>query len=569
MIASMDSSGTFDRLVSELSLGERRDLFRKLDSQAIVSEAPLFRPEELPESVVLERRYRDAPLFLRLYLRILSVFRQKTPLKLFEERLVARLGAAIENRSPGLYSSRQGLLLNRMHQELQSLKESARFFYDALDSSVVRDKGAFFAFLASLEIDVVHRRLLTETDPYSYSATNSQATESDIRLAVHKALETILSSIDEAQRAVMYRNVRSLLCLKELAAFLFDRTLSAFSGGSDGKNCPAYLLIDQLMVLNDILFSLDFPPSLPLLEALFLFGLQDRLGSEDFELADETRKLLSRAEEALSRIRQFNQRVPLTSVLRCVSRNLSYLPSSITGGEDWYATYRDFWRKRIDDRFAAFIRDRRREQLEQSLGSLFNGKQLPKLEFVQYAADEGMALRGAFTLAFLSGFSRHVFSDDLNKPLKLLLLEGEFYKKDNRIEYTDAYNELLKLGDYIKNLDAKLSPDGELGKRLSLIRKEMIALPLKRRKFANLQQEADAEASGIVERASRSLRSLSSVLGGILHGEVGGRYDTLSNLGTLSGRGTSTFISSLRNALQKIEKTIQMLGEIESVESGR
>lgn len=565
----MDAADTFDRLVSELSLGERRELFRKLDSQSLISTAPLFRPEELPETVVLERRFRESSFFLKLYLRILSIFKQKSPIKLFESRLIAHMGAAIERRNPGLFDHRRNTLLTRMFQELTSLKESSRFFYDALDGSVVRDKGAFFAFLASLELDVVHRRLLTETDPYTYSSTNTQASESEIRQAVHSALEAILETIDEAQRAVMYRNVRSLFCMKELAAFLFDRTLSAFSGSNDGKTCPTYLLLDQLMVLNDILFSLDFPPSMSLLESLFVFDLQDQVGVQGFDLETETKKLLAKAEEALSRIRQFNQSVPLTAILRCCSRNLGYLPSAITGGEDWFATYRDFWRKRIEERFASFVRDRRREQLEQSLGTFFNGKPLPPLSSLSSSSPDVPAVRGSFLLLFLAGFCRTVFADEVSRALKILLLDGEFYKKDNRIEFTDAYNELLKLDDAITLFDKKLSSDGEFGKRIEAARNEMIALPLKRRKSAALHAEIDAEANAIIERAGRALRSISGVLGGVLHGEVGGKYDTLSNMGTLSSRSTSTFISSLRNALQKTDKALQMLGEIEALESGR
>ena len=565
----MDSFGTFDHLASELSLDERRDLLRKLESQAIVSSAPLFTASDLPESVSIEHRFHESSFILKLWLRIAAVFKRKSPLKLFEEFLIARLGAAVEARTPGLFDYRRSLLLDRMYQELLSLKESSRFFYDALDGSVVRDKGAFFAFLASLELETAHKRLLSETDPATFAGTNSQASEADIRLAIHKALESILASLDETQRAAMYRNVRSLLCLKELASFFFDRALGAFSDTGDAKTCPAYLLVDQMMMLNGILFSLEHPPSLSLLESLFVFDVQDQLGAEDFQILEETRKLVSRAEEALSRIRQFNQRVPLTAILRCASRNLEYLPSSIPGGEEWFATYREFWRKRIDERFSLFVRDRRKEQLEQSLGSFFGSRPLPHLDSIQAAIPDGITVKKSFVLIFLFAFHRHIFIGDINKVLKTVLLEGEFYKKENRIEFTDAYNELLKLGDSIQSLDKKLLPSGDFGMRYEAVRKEMVALPLKRRKLASLHQEADAEAFGIVERALKALRTLANVFEGIINAEAGGRYDTLSNLSSLSGRGASTFLTSLRNAVQKMEKAIQMLNEIESLEPGR
>lgn len=567
----MDAVGTFDRLVAELSVGERRELFRKLESSAPLSMTPLFREEELPERVELEHRYRDAPLLLRLFIRVLCLFKGRPPLKVFEDHLIAKIGTAIEARYPGLFDRRRTLLTAGFREELESLKYGARIFYDALDAGLVRDKGSFFAFLASFELEGVHKRLIAESDPYACASVESSATESEVRQAIYRAVDTILASIDDEERAVMYRNVRSLFCLRELSSFLYDRAIGSFSGTLSEASCPAYLLADQLTALNDILRSFDAPPSMRLLESLFIFEAQDRLGSPDFDLVQETKKRLSLAEDALTRIRLFNQRVPLTAILRCVSRNVSYLPSVITGGEDWFVIYRDFWKKRTEDLFASFVKDRRRGQLEETLTNLFGGRPFPTLRNAQSSASpDSVPVRLAFSLGFLLGFAKYVFLEDVNRPLKTLLIDGEFYKKDNRLEFTDSYNELLKLGDAITAFDAKLAVGGEYGQRYDQTKKEIVALPLKRRKNQALLQEVDAEGAAIVDRAGRAFRSLSAVIGGILHGEVGGKYDSLSNLGLLAGRmGNSAFISSLRNALQKIDKAVQILGEIESVESGR
>lgn len=568
---SMEGSGTFDKLVAELSLGERQELLARLRSQDAVSQTPLFTVEDLPARVELERRYAECSWYYRLFLRILGIFKNKPPLRVFEDRLLSKLGTAIATRSPGLYDHRHSLLLGGLYDELKSLKESARFFYDALDGSIVRDKGAFFAFLASLELDFIHRRLTSEADPFAYAATNSQATESEIRQATSRALEAILQSIDEDQRALMYRNVRSLLCLKELASFLFDRALIAFSAGAgaDGATCPAYLLQDQLAALNNVLVSLEFPPSLTLLESLFVFDLQDRVDEDGFDLIQETRSLLSRAEEALSRIRAFNRRVPLTAIVRCATKNLEYLPQVITGGEDWFAVFRDFWRKHQEDAFAAYVRGRRREQLSEGMTSFLKGKSPPRLEYAASAANpDAIPIRASFALMFLAGFQRNVFVDEINKTLKIILIDGEFYKRENRSEFTEAYNDMLKLGDAIRGLDLKLAPGGEFGKRYDFARSEVLSLPAKRRKILVVMQEAEAEAEALVANAKKSLKSLANVLGGILGEESGGRYDALANMGGLTGRN-GTFISSLRNALQRVEKAIQMLGEIEAMESGR
>jgi hypothetical protein len=567
----MEGSGTFDKLVAELSIGERRELLSRLRSQDAVSETPLFSAGDLPAKVELERRFSECPWYYRLFLSFLGIFKNKPPLRVFEDRLLGKLGAKIETHSPGLYNHRHSLLLGGFHEELRSLKESARFFYDALDGSVVRDKGSFFAFLASLELDFIHRRLSTEADPFSYAATNSQATESDIRQATSHALEAILQSIDEDQRALMYRNVRSLLCLKELASFLFDRALSAFSFNADGQEptCPAYLLQDQLSSLNNVLFSLEFPPSLTLLESLFVFDLQDRVDEDGFDLIAETRTLLLRAEEALSRIREFNQRVPLTAIVRCTTKNLEYLPHSITGGEDWFAVYRDFWRKHQEQAFASLIKGRRRDQLSEGIGAFLKGKTPPRLEYAASAANpDAIPVHSSFAISFLAAFHRIIFVEEINKPLKTILIDGEFYRRENRSEFTEAYNEILKLGDAICFFDSKLAPAGDLGKRYDFARAEVTALPAKRRKLQLVMQEADAEAQAIISNAMKSLRTLANVLGGVVGEETGGRYDSLANIGGLTARNGS-LLPSLRNAVQKIEKTIQMMGDIESMESGR
>lgn len=568
----METESAFDRLVADLSLEERQELLRRITTLATVSDAPLFRSEELPPTVDLERRYREASFLLKIYLSFLSIFKGKDPRALFETRLIERIGGSIESAAPGLYDRRRATLLEGFAAELEILKVSSRFFYEALDGSVSRDKGAFFSFLGSLEFGDIHAKILLEADPYAYGAVNSQASDSDVRQVVFHALEEILASIDEEQRRAMYRNVRSLQCLKDLSSFLFDRALSTFSFSprDEGRICPAYILQDQLRQLADILYSLDFPPSKPLLESLFVFDLQDRVGEAGFDLDEEAKALMVKAEESLATIRQFNRKVPLTAIVRCASRDLAFVPKATTGGEDWFAVYRDYWRKRVEERYASFVRDRKRETLSDALARYFKGKNTPVLTGVSYdEGDGGIPLRTAFSLSFLSGFFRYVFLDEVNKPLKTILIDGEFYKKDNRLEFNDAYNELLKLGDEISALETRLSPNGEYGKSYAQARDEVISISVKRRKLRTIADEADEDGRSIVLRAAKSLRSLSAVLGGALNGEAGGRYDSLSNLGALGGFSKSGFMAGLRNSLQKIDKAVQLLGEIESVEIGR
>lgn len=561
---SPEGIDTFERLASRLSMEERQALLAKLSSYAVLSKEVLFHEEEVPPKVDVERQYKEAPWYTKLFLAILSFFKGKPPVKLYEDRLIASLSSMIESRAPGLFDHRRNILLSGFWDEIQSLKEAARFFYEALDISLNKDKGAFFSFLASLELDFVHRRLLTETDPEAIAEGNPNLTETDIKNTANRTLDSIFQTINEDERRIMYRNARSLHCLKELSSFLYDRLLSAFAKDAQtkGLSAPTYLVLDQLYALNNVLYSLQDPPSTALLETLFIFLLQERNVESPVDLQEELKTLLSRAEESLGRIRQFNKRIPLTAIIRCASRNLSYMPQTITGGEDWFAVYRDYWKKQVDERYTHFIHEKHRRELVEELREFFKGNSIKNL---QYATDginkEGIPVRGTFSLAFLLTFYSVLFVEEINKVLKPILIDGEFYKKENRAEFTEAYNELLKLGDTIRSFDQKLSPTGDLGKRYDMARQEITALSIKRRKIQTVEMEASEEAAEIIDRAGKAIKSLVAVLGGIIKGEAGGRYDSLVNLGSLAGRNGS-YLTVLKHVQEKLERALRLLTDI-------
>ena len=128
--------------------------------------------------------------------------------------------------------------------------------------SVNRDKGEFYAFLASLEMEDIHRMLLETTDPQKIAEQHRGASESALRQLSLQALEEGIAAIGDDRRAAMYYNARTLNCLKELASFLFDRLLVSFStqNARGGKVCAAHLVNNYLRSLNNILYSLKETP---------------------------------------------------------------------------------------------------------------------------------------------------------------------------------------------------------------------------------------------------------------------------------------------------------------------
>ena len=494
----------FDKLVSNLTLGERQSLLEKLNGQSTLSNEPLYFQEDEKYAIVrIEEKYSKLPWYLRFWYMLIGFFKSKSSIDIFRDKQTELLGKQIDALSPGLYDFQKRLLLRNFFVLLNNLKEASRYFYSALDISVNRDRSSFYAFLASLEMPEVHRILQNETDPLVITEKNPNISDADLRQKAHSEMENAFERISDDHRASMYKNARSLFCLRNLSSFLFDRVLMAFrvKSEAEGEICSINVVRELLVNLDNILFSLKSVPSMALLESLFIFAMQDRSREAGFDLSREISAQLSKAEAAISVIRDFNRRIPLTWILRCSSRDMSLSPYELSGGEDWLLIFKDYWRKRVDSLCTEYIKNRRQKELLNSFRIFLDGNELVTLENIQSSSSsEGFPLEEAFTLSLLLSFHLLIFIPKINKVLLSVMNDGKFSKKEHWGEFTGSYNTLLRLEDKIKKLDSDISPDGDYGSRYVQARQEMSSITIKRRKIQIIVDEASIDAEKLIEQ---------------------------------------------------------------------
>ncbi|MDR0496672.1 MAG: DUF5312 domain-containing protein [Treponema sp.] len=567
----MADGGSFEKLVSGLSLDERHNLLEKLKSQSTLSDEPLYSEKaSASPAITIEVEFSRLPWHSRLWYFILGLFKSSSPMKIFEEYRVSSLGNKVQEKTPGLYDYQKGLLLPVFFRQFTRLKEAAHFFYSALDMSVQRDKGAFFAFLGSLIMPDVHKKLQEETDPAFY-AENPEVQEAEMRQLAYKAMDDAMLMINEEYRNTMYSNARTLNCLMELSSFLYDRVLMAFENNNafGGETCPTGVVRGLLVTLNNILFSLKVSPPMTLLQSLFVFILQERANEQGFDMNREIRSLLTKAEGSLAVIRDFNKQIPLTWILRCSTRDMALSPKEISGGEEWFVVYRDYWKRHVDTIFSDFQKDRRQDDLLTSFDYFFKGKSLKYLENTPTGpSTDGIPVRGAFALAFLYTFYSAVFMPDINLILRPILIDGEFQRKENRIEFDEAYNNLIKLEDEIKKFESEISLNGDYGKRYTQAKQEMTSLPVKRRKIQIVVEEANEDAMVILERARNASGSMANLVAGILEKDTKGKYHGLTNLAKIAGKDNQ-FSLKLNEKIMQFQTVLKLMDDMEAMEGGK
>ncbi|PKL26431.1 MAG: hypothetical protein CVV47_00420 [Spirochaetae bacterium HGW-Spirochaetae-3] len=561
----MANVSTFEALVLDLSPSERADLLGRLQPAFTVSTEPLFQRIPATENHIdYKAAYRELGLFTRIFITVRSMLGGGSKEELVKDRFLRALIRDIESTSVGLIEPRRRVLQEAFYRELSNLRGAARYFYDLLDRTLEKNRASFFAFLASLEFEDVHEELSLETDPYRFVDQNSLASDADVKTAISAALESAIARIDDERRRLMYKDVRNLHVLKKLSGFLYDRFLGAFQTNAAGlKEMSMYAASDQLAELAAILCSFDQPPSLRLMEAIIGFALNDEIGAEGFNIEEAVGRELANAEKALAVIRGFNARVPIEAILKVSNDDPNWQCASTGGGEDWFAIFKSYWRDRVDRRFLRFSAERRVAQLDSDIQALV-GKDSPT--WFQYLSETGKEksppVRFTRSLRFLESFYHQTFLSDINKSLKIVLLEGEFYKRDNRLEFTDAYNEMLQIGDALKRLDSRLSMDGELGQAYSQAKSELASVQIKKRKVESAIKAAESEAESILAHAGDAMGRMQEILKAILSREARGRYDSLSNLAQIEGKANKEFQKGLESAKFKLEKANYLLGEL-------
>ena len=570
----MADRSIFDNLVAELSTTERRDLLQRLKSSAAVSTEPLYGPSSLPRTAHPDSAVRIAELGVlsRLVLFLKSVFTGKSREEILREEDLREIGRRVESRFPELLDRRRDLLLEGMADEIRRLRDSARFFYEVLDRSVEKDKAAFFAFLGSIELPETHARLLSDCDPFALAERAPSSAESEVRSSVMDAYERAVDELDERGRRAMYHDLRSLLFLKRLSGFLFERILGSFreGAGPGGSAAATFAETRELFIaLGDILFSMAQAPTIELMEALFVFLERDEIARPESDAESVIGADLAKAESALGRIRSFNGRLPFADILRIVTGDPAYAPSELPGGEDWLVIYKSFWWERIENRLQQWKAERRYRELAEEIAA-FVGEPGPAgfAHISREQSESSPPVRQEMSLRFLDAFFRGPFLRELNRPLKLLLVEGEFYRKDNRVEFTDAYDCLARLPESLAGLDARLGPAGETGATWIAAKSEMGPAQVKRRKVQAIARGAEEDAERLVRAAGEALGSLVCVIRGVLKGEAGGRYDSLSNLSFMDGKANKEYLRSLDQSKDRCEKARSFLAELSGLDLG-
>lgn len=564
-----DSQNTFERLVLTLGSSERQDMLRLLaesgEQKALGKKAPgEFHDTASTRAMLAEKKFAEEPLLLRLWLTIVSFFTSSSPTRVYASYKVKELGRILSH-SYDLYIDvahkcyREGL-----YTELLRLRNSQSFFSSLL-SSYENDKGGFYIILGSLLIKETHDAICVASDPFSLPY--DRELKKDPRITLVHDMDVAFNGMPEMDRGKMYLAAGAIEWMKAYCALPIDKMVARF-GMIPGATptCMVDSVSEDMKLLVNTLSSAKKIPVL-LLEALYLFSVQGSLIEEKFDFEKACRSFVDSATECLSAIRLVKESVPLTDFVRFAIGDVSWQPQRTGEGEDWFVLYRNAWRKRFDERWGEWNRLHRAFALERNMQTFLGTGEIPS---IQYRPWEDMwmdlELRRELSFRFLKGIFLSVYPALWLKPMKILLLEGDFFRRENLAEYTDAFSVLDHMQQACGIFEDRLSPKGSIGEGFALVKNEKMATINGKARLENLMLSLNSETEQLVSSAVAALRSVDAVLGGVLSSVRGGPYETIINLSSVQGKLNDKFRKDLEGVRRMIGEALRILTEIEAIE---
>jgi len=300
------------------------------------------------------------------------------------------------------------------------------------------------------------------------------------------------------------------------------------------------------------------------LEAFFVlsYNLTER-NKENF--SEKTSKYMEEAASNISLIKMFISTVPLRSLGSVVWFDAFWVPDKPEGSEDWFVKFKSAWRRNFDKQWDQWIAARKKHIAEDSMRQVFGFKSLPVLPCRPWKKIlGGISFMYDYVMGFLSAFYDEVYPE-YSKLLKIIMVEGVFYQKENLIELTDVCSELDKQRAALNKFKASVAPTGEGGIMFENLMKENLLDPRDKAKLDSLLKSLETDAALILAQWCASARTIELIIKGIITGARNARYDTLSNLSSIQGQYNEKFRHKLDEMQYGFERALEIIKDLETI----
>lgn len=557
----------FDKLVAGMDSEERSNMLEKLNSSSVSVVQLLETENQLPEkNVSLHIRFRGESAFYRFLLWFRGLLEKKDPEKIYNEDVLASMARRINRDHPGILNHKNFLLDSVFYEHLRALKSAAEFFkpyFTAIDDN----PGDFYVFLSSFVAPELSDKITAEADPFSLSFDTDA--DQDTKNKLLKNLDEILKNIDGGTKSNLYSAVTSLNWLRQFTRLPYIHFTSQFTNLTENNyTCPYRNAVNDFSAFAAV-FSNIMSVQNEVLEAMLMYSQRKEMtkNAQEKDIERTIKEFIAKANQCLGALQMFISSVPIIKVGKIINADYDWLPGNIDGVEGWFPNFRSQWRKIIDVRWADWLRERKKKNLETYLGNDFGLFEFPSLKYRPWQA---LWLRVPFscelTGGFLSWFCENRY-EEMIPYFNDVMMEGVFIRNENRVEYSEGLNLFVQSNTQMQELLDRLAPEGEYGAQFDEFATSRIRSFQVQNQIDSMMTTTESEIRECVRKFLKGGKMMDKCLNGILTDERDKIHDGLQNIASIKGHHNRTWRDALRTCWESLKKAEFYLSELEPIDA--
>ncbi|MGP1523308.1 MAG: DUF5312 family protein [Treponema sp.] len=560
-----NNSGSFDRLVAGLSSEERVALLRKLEPtlESDKESLSIDSGESRGPLMDLEKAFQKETVFVRLWIFFKGLFSNTGIEGAYNDYRIGLTVKKIVADGPNLIDPRYLALENCFYEKLLKLQEAADFFKDGI-AAYERDEDGFCFFLTTLIMTDFGECMEKEVSPYALPVSTEPTPE--LRTSLIRKMEDMLGNIGADEKNSLRDCFVCLDWLRRFVSLPFARFLSLFrSIPEKGMTCSISAAQSEISQFAKVLYTAN--KMLPeVLEAIYMFAVEEKIAAgEKVDIETGLNNFLQDSMRHVTYIKYFINSVPMRH-LGCIAFNSAlWTPEVQEFSDNWFIRCKNQWRKIFDEQWNMWLHSRKIDFTKQQVTELLNTHEYPFLPHCPWeTAQVRLSCKRSYSAGFLYALFPSLYNDYI-PFLDIVLAEGKFILPENRVEFIDTYNEMKHLGEMLIAFNEKLSPSGIYGQAFSSI--GSVQTIQEQEAAKNLMRSIESEIHLFITAFFGSCRSFKMLFDGMFVHAHNIKYDSLSNLASLTDQQGVPVRSKLVELSQKLETAFSLLKEIEIMEN--
>ena len=567
-MASNGNNTTFHELVTEISQDERERMLNKMKKGNTVEQGPSGPLESTNEQIEdLGTQLKRQPFFLQIWYWIMATFTSSTVEQVFNRALVNGMARDVERSSPGLINFKKRVLSTVFYEKLVQLKKAADFFEPYINR-YEENPAAFYTLLGYLIVPEVGTEIAHSCDPYQYALKKNVTGE--MKGFLIQKMDKTIDEMSNSKKSEMYAAVRGVEWIRQFVKLPLGRVISKFVSSQEGiRECPFAQVKTEFGEFTRILANY-VPLTDEAVQALYLFfqkrnmvGFSNDMDSEKIDATE----FVNNTSSFNGIVKMFVQTVPMYKLSKVVFENSVFMPDAYGGGESWFQKFRSQWKLMFERRWNNWECDCKKEKLKVKLMQYFHLSDFPLFPFRPWELVPGLTrpFHYGLTLGFIHSFFKNEFPL-FNQALAVTSVEGDFAMKENRFEFSESLNLLLKIGDALDLLSGQLSAGGEYGQFFAKLENKDRITNTDEVKIDGNMTEIEEQVADMINDFGKACRSMKNLLGGILSEKITAYYGPLINLMKINGKENKAYRDKVGKAKFCIEHAYEMLQDIEPLD---